>query len=926
MCRGRCGCFGFCFYGKRVRWLVIKQNKRNIDKRFFYPAAAFLAVILILQGLCAVKGIYPYGAQSILQIDLYHQYAPFHEELRNRLLSGQSLLYSWEGGLGKVFYTQMAYYTISPLSFLYLLFPTQRLPDFMLLLVEIKLAFAAFLFSDYLQEHFQKRSPYSVIWGLLYAFCGFNVAFYWNVMWLDVVALFPLLALSVDGVIEKRDGRRYIWVLALTIVCNFYLAFITCIGIVLYFGVRLLSRYQIRTQWKEMLGCAGRFALTSLLGGGIAMFLLIPVAIGLSQTSAGSAGMNDALVYGNIWQILESPFLGAKPQVLVANDDPPNIYAGVLPLLTLPFFFADKKVSRKERVLWGCVLAFLLLCCVLSPLDYLIHGAHYPANMPHRFSFIYCFFVLALSYRGFLAPQGCKWARLLAAAGVWMAVLLVSEFVIVPSMRELQRLYTDQELIANGVLLAGYLLLLLLIWANPKRSAVVFALLLCVTAGECLYAGINGFEKQSDRAEYTANLETMDKVIDYMDSREDGGFYRAEFRRFTTTNDGALYHYHGAGIFSSLLPGSTADLAEALGLAAHSTSFRYYDPPPLIGSLFNVKYVMEKTGDGNGGMQNPFYQYLHTEGNIEIYENPGALGMGFLADESVKNWKVLDSTPFQVQNDFAVKAAGLEEAMFTNVPAATLAPENISINAQQAPSRFSFRVPDPYDLEKVPAITIVFPVEEDGYYFLWAAGDGANRLMYRYGNMLQDREMSASNGLIDLGWLPGGAELAVQLRLADIICEKNKYVDGGDVSFFLAAYRQEVFQEMHGVLSASTWQLTGWGDTWLEGDIDADREGVMIVSVPNEKGWRAFVDGAEMEITGVGADSLIGLELAQGRHTVRLEFHLPGLAAGIALSALSLCGAAAYHLALKRRRRRESPVEPAQPVETGTPLACSEAK
>ena len=86
-----------------MRWLVIKQNKRNIDKRFFYPAAAFLAVILILQGLCAVKGIYPYGAQSILQIDLYHQYAPFHEELRNRLLSGQSLLYSWEGGLGKVF-------------------------------------------------------------------------------------------------------------------------------------------------------------------------------------------------------------------------------------------------------------------------------------------------------------------------------------------------------------------------------------------------------------------------------------------------------------------------------------------------------------------------------------------------------------------------------------------------------------------------------------------------------------------------------------------------------------------------------------------------------------------------------------------------------------------------------------------------------
>ena len=89
-----------------------KLKKHLYNCRYIY--AAFILSSLIFLGVCAGRGIWPFGSQSILRVDLYHQYAPFLEEFRNRVLSGQSLIYSWQTGLGKDFLSQTAYYTTSP--------------------------------------------------------------------------------------------------------------------------------------------------------------------------------------------------------------------------------------------------------------------------------------------------------------------------------------------------------------------------------------------------------------------------------------------------------------------------------------------------------------------------------------------------------------------------------------------------------------------------------------------------------------------------------------------------------------------------------------------------------------------------------------------------------------------------------------------
>ena len=205
-----------------------ERNKNWFLENKFVILTFFVAALI----MCATywfRGVYPFGDQIVLKVDLYHQYGPFHEELRSRILNHQSLFYSWEGGLGKEFYTQLAYYTTSPLSFLILLFPQGNMPEALALFILLKIAFCGAFFAYYLKESFKRNDMSIVVFGVFYAFTAFVTGYYWNVMWLDSVALFPLIALGIEKLVKEDKHLFYSITLAIVIIVNFYIAFIICI-------------------------------------------------------------------------------------------------------------------------------------------------------------------------------------------------------------------------------------------------------------------------------------------------------------------------------------------------------------------------------------------------------------------------------------------------------------------------------------------------------------------------------------------------------------------------------------------------------------------------------------------------------------------------------------------------------------------------
>ena len=71
--------------------------------------------------------------------------------------------------------------------------------------------------------------------SLLYGFCAYFVAYYWNIMWLDGMVLLPLITLGIEYIINKEKPFLYIVSLVIMLFANYFIAYMICIFSVLYF-------------------------------------------------------------------------------------------------------------------------------------------------------------------------------------------------------------------------------------------------------------------------------------------------------------------------------------------------------------------------------------------------------------------------------------------------------------------------------------------------------------------------------------------------------------------------------------------------------------------------------------------------------------------------------------------------------------------
>jgi len=83
------------------------------DRRFVWNSkslsvVAFLFPFLVLTFAYAALQTFPFGDRHILTVDLFHQYAPFLQLMRDKVLAGGSLFYSLSSGLGVNFYAIFA--------------------------------------------------------------------------------------------------------------------------------------------------------------------------------------------------------------------------------------------------------------------------------------------------------------------------------------------------------------------------------------------------------------------------------------------------------------------------------------------------------------------------------------------------------------------------------------------------------------------------------------------------------------------------------------------------------------------------------------------------------------------------------------------------------------------------------------------------
>lgn len=851
--------------------------------------SAFVLTALVGILILYIRKIAPFGDNSIIAIDCYHQYAPFLLEMRHRILEGKSLIYSWEAGLGRDLYVQSAYYTMSPLDYLVLLIQPKQICSFVSALILLKMSLCGASFTWYLNIQYQRGDAASVIGGFLYAYCGFIACYYWNFMWLDVLALFPILAWSVERLVRDCRFLLFTLVLAAMLIFNFYLAVVTYIFTFFYYVKCLFEepRPQAVRVKRTFVFLAG-----SIIAGFCAAFVLLPSLIAIRATGASDSQSPTLTVYMSVFQLVAAHFSGARPSVLSRNEDAPNIYSGVITLMLLPAYFKVGKDSLRVKIANFLFLLVMILCCVVEPLDYAVHGFYFTANLPHRFVFIYSFMLLTMAYQVLPEYTGFRKRDIVITAFVWGGLLAITDRVIITRIEDFEPVLGNKELIANLALLGIYALLLCLYNMTDQgvRQKILTGILAACILAEASYMFHNGMEITTSRSQYIANMDDTQEAMDWERTHTNELFYRSEYARLSAINEGSIYHFNGFSTFSSMVPGGTDNLMKSLGVVASGKTFRYYDPTPLVDAIFDVKYVYSRDNQGIGYSMEARKNFH----SIALWENTRSLPLGFMVNSGIENWKTEDSQPFAVQNDFIHRTTDVHGDMFKMVPAAKVNLDNGKFISTKGTGGFSYKLNDPYDLKDIPVVTVTFDIDQDEYLYLYVSSDNTDSVRYMKSGVVQERDLGAGNETIDVGQVQKGDTVVVQFALDKRGEFETHYKEMGNVEIYAAVYNDAVFDSAYNELKTEPLMLTSFSDTEFEGTVTAASDGILFTSIPWSKGWSVNVDGAKAETMSIGGDGLIGVKIPAGTHTIHFSYHTPGLAAG---AVLSIAGVILYTIA-----------------------------
>lgn len=76
------------------------------------------------------------------------------------------------------------------------------------------------------------------------------------------------------------------------------------------------------------------------------------------------------------------------------------------------------------------------------------------------------------------------------------------------------------------------------------------------------------------------------------------------------------------------------------------------------------------------------------------------------------------------------------------------------------------------------------------------------------------------------------------------------------------------------------------GTNTVSGTVEASKDELLVLSIPYQNGWTAYVDGEEVTIRQANI-MYMGLDLTEGSHTIELRFEMPGIRISILISLVS---------------------------------------
>ena len=859
---------------------------------------AFAIPFLIMTAAFAIMRIAPFGDKQILVIDLWQQYFPFLADFQDKLKHGESLLWSWTQGGGTNYLALASYYLISPFNFLSVLVPAAWLREYLMFTVSIRIALAGMFMAIFLRSVYKKDDLSLTIFGCCFSFCAFLMGYYWNVIWLDAVAVTPLVALGIVGLLTENRFRLFVISLALSLLTNFYIGYFSCIFVFLIF-----VSYQI-AHWEGIKSFFCKFFRTgfySIIAIGMTAILLLPTYLAISNTRASSSGFppyfsinigepsNFFGVLDAMRKILSGFLTYIKPNT-VEPTGLPNIACGTVCMVLGFFYLSSRKISKKERICSAALILFMFIGFISRKLDYLWHGFHFTNGIPYRFSYLVSFLLVVMAFRAFTLLEDATQRNVLFAAIATTSLILLGIGI-----------QDKTAIIATACVAFGIFFMICLFSKKILSRQMLLlglAFIVFVESGISAYMGVKAV-KVTSSLDYPKGEEVTADIINQMNILEADTpeLWRAETTAFQTHNDSSLNGYNGLSLFSSMANEDISVFFEKFGLIGEPDSNRYgyAENTPIANLFMNLKYLIAR---------DRFYSnHYDLE---EVYENSGEklllnthyLPMGFMVSTDLLEWgEDINETSnlLEQQGKFFKMATGIKEDIF--IPLDVLSQDHSALSrfpvTEKEPGVYSYNYSYYYG---DPQLKWDYKIPADGLYCLYLdIPDSILATIYVNGSTQFPVFDLSYPRVFCCGYYHEGDNVSVTSYV-------NKAASG-KATIHMGRLDSDVFEQGYLLLSQNVMTTTSYDGTHIEGSIDVDKDGLFYTSIPYEKGWIAIVDGKEAEIETVGG-AMLAFRLPAGTHSIRLDYCPSGFKTGCIITMTSLLlftGACLWNLRKQKR-------------------------
>lgn len=845
------------------------KKVKKYGKFLIAPVIAVAIALLIY----AVKGIYPFGGMTIAHADMGQSYETFYHLLWDILRGGKSLLYSYTLGSGSnVFGGVLLDGFASPLAWLIILFKRENIIyafSYLLLIRIALIALTTYIFFNKIYKKSENEGDslefWKVLFSVMYALSGYVLISYTNIMWLDVVAIFPIFCLGVHRLLTQNRSGLFIVTLTLSLIISYYISYMILFFILscVPFAVFLYAKKEDRKR------VAGKIIIAVLLSLFLSMFSFLPA---FSQT------MSSYRMSGQKATIVKNYEVEMKLIFLMMSA------MGLLGTLRLLKYF------KKDNIVKMMILS-LIMCGVLPILferiNMLWHtGSH--NSFPFRYGFIPIFIMLNCGM--YYITKYLTHEKKFEKADIAFIILsLIPIIILTPKIivsingnDPAFRIATeDCVVMCMQTIMYAFLLNIILKIENKKtRNAIISVVVLSQILIQGLaYIGVPE-EKRGGPEHSDSSIDVANELLSTFNTNNTELYRYKDIDQNLTENYPLVMDCPSISTFLHIISKEQVLTHSQLGYTRNNTKLGDCGGTLLSDAILGIKYTLS-----SDEMDNKIYQKDGTsESGINLYEYKNMLPYGIIYENTEDIGTIPEEyNAYETQNYVYKNLFSKNEDMIQKI---TTQKQKIDNNGDLTKYKYTIRVNEKSYLymhgNESDSKIYIMRVNGENVTIPWINNQDNKAYPYRY-----------ENGIINLG------EFENQDVEIEVVCYKE------DCNLKFATLPLEKFENFISNYKENTTKEINIENNKIKIKIENAKAGQkLFLPIMYDTGWTGVNNGEAQDINRV-FNTYISLDLKEGTNEIELTFVPAKMKLGIELSIATLVIILVYTFSIKKLIRKD---------------------